>query len=298
MGGRTQQRARLAALGLAVGTLYSCGGSSDTTAPSSSAIVAAVTVEPPVVALDSGATLQLTATVQTAQGNEISRPVEWASADPAVVSVSSGGVVTAHARGGPVSITATSEGRTGEAKITVPLLPPVVHSVVITSSVDTIVLRGRTAQLTAIARDAQGTAIGGRQVLWGSSSTGVATVNSSGMLTAVGSGSVTIRADIDGVRGTLRLRVIDANLSPIADLAADAYLRRLVAELTAATRTAVEGALAALDDAVDSGNVAEMLAASATIRSQAGSAKDPSDRVLLAVLVLFMEHIERILDLD
>lgn len=298
MKGRTAQLTRITRAALAASALWACGGDSDSTGPSPTGIVAAVVVEPAVASIDSGATLQLTATVRTAQGNEISRPVEWSSSNPAIVSVSSSGVATAHARGGPVTIMASSEGKSGEARITVPLLPAVVRSVIIRSSVDTIVLRGRTAQLTATARDAQGNAIGGRQVLWSSGNPSIATVNPAGILTAVGAGRVTINADVDGVRGTLAIRIITGDLAPVSQIAADAYLRRLAEGLSTATRTAAQGALAALDDAVASGNVAEILGAAATIRSLAGSAQDPTDRVLLATLMLFMEQIERSIDLD
>lgn len=298
MGTRTAQLTRAAGVALAATALWACGGDSGSTGPDPSGLVAAVVVEPASASIDSGATLQLTATVRTAQGNEIARPVEWSSSNPTLVSVSSSGLATAHARGGPVTITATSEDKTGEARVTVPLLPPVVRSVAILSSVDTIVLRGRTAQLTAIARDAQGNAIGGRHVLWSSSNPSIATVNPAGVLVGVGVGRVSVNADVDGIRGTLAIRIIAGDLAPVARIAADAYVRRLVEGLSATARTAAEGALTALDDAVNSGNVAEVLAATATIRLLAGSAQDPSDRVLLATLLLFMEQIERAIDLD
>ncbi|MBW7932857.1 MAG: Ig-like domain-containing protein [Gemmatimonadaceae bacterium] len=53
---------------------------------------------------------------------------------------------------------------------------------------------GGTQQFTATAKDASGATLSGQSFTWSSSATGVATVNSSGLMTAVGAGAVTITA--------------------------------------------------------------------------------------------------------
>jgi hypothetical protein len=66
-----------------------------------------------------GGTAQAAATLRDAAGNELSgRAVAWASSAPGVASVSAAGLVTGLAAG-TASITATSEGRSGAAALTV-----------------------------------------------------------------------------------------------------------------------------------------------------------------------------------
>ena len=81
--------------------------------------VASVTVSPASGSVAVGQTLQLTAVPKDANGNALTgRTVTWASAAPSVATVSGSGLVTGVAAGS-ASITATSEGRTGSAAITV-----------------------------------------------------------------------------------------------------------------------------------------------------------------------------------
>ena len=84
--------------------------------------VATVAVSPGSPTINFGTTSQLTATPKDAAGNPlVGRVVTWASANPAVASVSSSGLVTTVAVGGPVSITATCEGINGTAEYSVPI---------------------------------------------------------------------------------------------------------------------------------------------------------------------------------
>ncbi len=87
--------------------------------------VASVTVTPASAGVPAGNTVQLTATPKDANGNTLSgRAVTWSSSNTAAASVSSSGLVTGIAAGS-ATITATSEGQSGTATITVqPALPP------------------------------------------------------------------------------------------------------------------------------------------------------------------------------
>ena len=80
--------------------------------------VATVTVAPTTAQIGVGETQQLTATTFDASNNNLGRPVTWSSGDPSRATVSSTGLVTAVATGIAV-ITATSEGKSGSAQITV-----------------------------------------------------------------------------------------------------------------------------------------------------------------------------------
>ncbi len=81
--------------------------------------VAAVSISPASANVLPGGTVQLAATTYDAAGNVLNgRAIAWASSDPTVATVSSSGLVTGVAAGS-ATITATSEGVTGSASITV-----------------------------------------------------------------------------------------------------------------------------------------------------------------------------------
>ena len=77
-----------------------------------------------------------------------------------------------------------------------------VASVVVTSSTATLESLGETVQLTASAKDASGNTISGKTFTWSSSDPSIATVSSSGLVTAVANGGATITATTNGVSGT------------------------------------------------------------------------------------------------
>ena len=82
--------------------------------------VASVEVTPSEAPILVGDSEQLTAVTTDAEGNVLTgRAVTWQSSNPSVASVDVSGLVTGVSRGGPVTITATSEGQSGTAQITV-----------------------------------------------------------------------------------------------------------------------------------------------------------------------------------
>ena len=84
--------------------------------------VATVTVSPASSSVFVGGRQQLTATTNDANGSVLTgRAVTWSSSNPAVATVDGSGLVTGVAAGGPVTITATSETKTGTSQITVTL---------------------------------------------------------------------------------------------------------------------------------------------------------------------------------
>jgi glucose/arabinose dehydrogenase len=98
------------------------GGGADIQQPRP--VTAAVTVTAPNTTVDSGQTVQLTATAQDAGGTVLEgRTFEWTTADAAVASVSPAGLVTG-LKPGQVEIRATTEGVTGSTIIMVAAVPP------------------------------------------------------------------------------------------------------------------------------------------------------------------------------
>jgi uncharacterized protein YjdB len=199
-------------LALLLGGLAGCkSSSSGTTTP-----VASVSVTPSSVALAPGGSSQLTAVPRDADGNALTdRTVTWSSASLAVATVSTTGLVAAVSVGGPVTITATSEGRSGTAAITVAPVP--VGSVSV-SPLNSTVVAGTSAPLTATTKDAAGNVLTGRTVTWTSSNSAVATVNATtGLVTGVAAGGpVTITAASEGQNGTATIIVTAVAVASVA----------------------------------------------------------------------------------
>ena len=82
----------------------------------------------------------------------------------------------------------------------------------------TAVVLGSMAQLIAEARDTNGTAVVGRAIEWISEDPAVATVSSSGLVTARALGAARIRATLDG-RSGFAVILVEATQNPVASVA-------------------------------------------------------------------------------
>jgi alpha-tubulin suppressor-like RCC1 family protein len=67
---------------------------------------------------------------------------------------------------------------------------------------------GATAQFSATPRDRAGQAIAGRPVTWSTSSPAVATIDATGLLTALQGGSVSVTATVDGTTGSVSITIV------------------------------------------------------------------------------------------
>src|SRR2546426_191731 len=188
------------------------GGSAMTVAPVAVPVVS-VAVTPASATLPAGQTMQLAATPKDANGNPLSgRAVGWSSSNTAVATVNAGGLVTSVAAGSAM-ITATSEGQSGTAAITVTAVP--VASVAVTPAAASL-QTGGTVQLTAIPKDANGNPLTGRSVAWTSSNGAAATVSAGGLVTAVATGSTTISATSEGQSGSASITGRNAPVASVA----------------------------------------------------------------------------------
>src|SRR6266702_4242825 len=186
--------------------------------------VASVAVTPASATLQAGQTVQLAATPKDANGNALSgRVIGWSSSNPSVATVNASGLVTGVAAGS-ATITAVSEGKSGGAAITVNPATVPVASVAVTPAA-TSLPTGGTVQLTAIPKDANGTPLTGRSVAWTSSNGAVATVGSSGLVTAVATGSATITATSEGQSGSASITVSNAPVASVAVAPASASVQ-------------------------------------------------------------------------
>lgn len=187
----------------------SCGGGGgDGTGPGPTPNpVASVTVSPPTANLAPQETVSLSAVVKDATGAVLAnRTVNWTSSASQQASVSNTGLVTALTPG-TVTITATSEGKSGTAQVTVTQPPASIASVTVSGPTTTLVPQ-QTVQLTAVTKDQAGATLTGRTVSWSSSQPTVATVNpSTGLVTALTAGATTVTATSEGVNGTIQVTV-------------------------------------------------------------------------------------------
>jgi uncharacterized protein YjdB len=199
--------------GLATITATSEGKSGSALITVTGAAVGTVTVQPAAPSVPAGQTTTLTATVTDVNGTIVTdREVTWASSNALVASVSPAGVVSAIAAG-VATITATSEGKSGSATVTVTRLP--VGGVVIEPPSLTL-LSGTSTTLTATVRDAAGTVVTDRTVTWTSSNSLVATVSTTGVVLAVAPGSATISATAEGKSGSTSVNVTVVPVGSVA----------------------------------------------------------------------------------
>jgi uncharacterized protein YjdB len=164
---------------------------------------ASISIVPATLALVDAQTAQLAAVAKDTSGNEIAgKAFAWSSSNPGVASVTSTGLVTGLAAG-TATITATADGKSATAVVTVTMRP--VGSVVVSPATLSLDL-GSTAQLTATVKDASG-AVLPRPVSWTTSNAFAVTVSAAGQIQAAGSGTATITATAEGKSGAAQVTV-------------------------------------------------------------------------------------------
>jgi uncharacterized protein YjdB len=198
--------------------------------------VATITLSAPSTSMSAGQTQTITATLRDAQGNVLTgRTIGWSSSNLGAVTVTPTGQVQAIGAGS-ATITASSEGKTGTIVLTVAstIAPVATVSVTGTSSLTV----GQTSQLTATPRDGHGTPLTGKTVTWSSSANSIATVSSTGLVTAVAAGTAVINASVDGVVGSLPITVNGSGTGTAASVTVALNPVLSVGQTTQATATA------------------------------------------------------------
>ena len=161
-----------------------------------------------------GATVQLTASVLDQNGQALAAAtVTWGSSDAAVATVDGSGLVTA-ASNGTATITARVGGVSGTAVVTV---MQAADSVVVEPAEATLTAVGDTVRLAARSFDANGREVADARFEWESSDAAVATVDSTGLVTAAGNGTATITARAGGASGTAVVTVMQAADSVVVE---------------------------------------------------------------------------------
>ncbi|WP_457981839.1 beta strand repeat-containing protein [Aeromonas sp. AE23HZ002T15] len=208
------------ATGVAVGTstiTASVNGvtSAGTVLTVTNATVSQIQITPPTLTLAKGTKGKLTA-IATYSDNttqDISNLVDWNSSDIGVATVNLSGEVTAVTIG---SATLTgSVGSVTSNPVSLSVTNPSVNQIDLSATASTLAA-GTKTQLTAVASYSDGSSqnITGL-VSWSSSDSNVATVDTSGEVTAVAPGTATITGSFGGQTSTLTITVTAATVSAI-----------------------------------------------------------------------------------
>ncbi|MBC7791588.1 MAG: Ig-like domain-containing protein [Anaerolineae bacterium] len=189
-------------------TVAACGDDNGGSGPG--AAVATVAVTPATPAITVGGAVQLSASTRDSDGDVLTgRSITWTSLNSGVATVTQAGLVTGVGQG-TVVIRATSEGRSGEATVTVTGVP--VSSVTIgpdSARTSATVAVGDSLPLQITLRDAQGNVLTGRTVTYQSSNPAVVSVSDNGLVKAVTAGGpVTITATSEGRTATATINAI------------------------------------------------------------------------------------------
>ncbi|HWO90043.1 MAG TPA: Ig-like domain-containing protein [Gemmatimonadales bacterium] len=160
-----------------------------------------------------GSTRQLSASVRDSGGTTIpGRSVTFSRAGSgSTATVSAAGLVTAVAVGNSDTAVATYTGGEGTFTARSPIsVTQVVHTITVSSPSpvpDTLKTTGSTRTFQAAAADSNGNAIPGTTFTWSSTVPAVATVDNTGVVTAVADGTTSIQAGAGGRTGSRALVV-------------------------------------------------------------------------------------------
>jgi trimeric autotransporter adhesin len=155
-------------------------------------------------------TATLAVTVRDARGNVLSgRTPSFSSSATGVATVTTDGTVRGVAPG-TATITVTVEQATATALVRVsvvstPLPAPVTRIVLSTGDFGLRV--GETRQVTATLLDASGTPVVGRPITWSATNGSVASVSSTGLVTALGTGTSRIEVRAEGLTASVTVTV-------------------------------------------------------------------------------------------
>ena len=157
-------------------------------------------------------TLTVTAVVRDSAGTVITAPaLAWSSADTAIATVSSTGVVRGVRLG---RTTVQARAATAVAAATVDVVAPVVTIQV--RPYDLTLVVGGVLPLTATLLDAGNRVLTGRAVLWTVSDTLVAGVSADGVVTGRAPGLVTVAAAVEDAVGAVTLGVAEVTWAAVA----------------------------------------------------------------------------------
>ena len=167
------------------------------------------------VTLAAGNTQQFSAYGKKRNGDSVAVSVTWSATGG---TITPSGFYTAGQAAGSFHVTAKVLGGVlaDSSAVTVTAVP--VASVTVSPSSASAPV-GQTVQLTATPKDASGSSLSGRVVMWATSTAAVATVSGNGLVSGVAAGTATITATSEGHSGTAAVTVTVVTTVPVASVA-------------------------------------------------------------------------------
>ena len=177
--------------------------------------VGTVSVAPATITV--GQKVRMTATITDTRGNVVTdRAVTWSVPANLVATINASTGEVTGLLPGTVAVTATSEGKSGSATLTVGLVP--VATVTIAPSSRSITQNAATT-LTATTKDAAGGTLTGRTVTWQTSDATIASLSATSgtsvQITGGVTGTATITATSEGESGTATVTVTAGTVSKV-----------------------------------------------------------------------------------
>jgi uncharacterized protein YjdB len=264
---------------------------------------ARVSVTAPSNSIPLGGRMQAVATVYDAQGNVLTgKAVAWSSSNPAVAQVASNGMITGLVVGS-TTINAISDSKVGTLPISV--VNATASSLAIIPTTATLSL-GSTAQLVAEVRD-QGGNVLPSPITWSSAEPGIASVSSSGLVSALRVGTVAIGATSGGMNAQATITVTSTAVASVTVSPSNTQLQiggtqQLSVSVTSATGSLVPNAAIAWSSSNPAavtvsatGRATGVSAGSATITATSASSSGsavvavaaPAPVVVASVAVIF-----------
>jgi uncharacterized protein YjdB len=171
--------------------------------------VATVTLTPQSGYLYVGEASAFGLTLKDAAGNVLAgRQVSWSSSTPSVANVANDGRLTALSSG-TSTITATSEGKSASALLTVLTRPPEpapVATVTLSPSAGALYV-GQSGTFVVTLKDASGNVLTDRPREWSSSNSAIASVAANGLISGIAVGTATITVTSEGKSGSATVTV-------------------------------------------------------------------------------------------
>ncbi|HEX7136617.1 MAG TPA: Ig-like domain-containing protein, partial [Vicinamibacterales bacterium] len=163
-----------------------------------------LTIVPSVLSIDQNAAGQLAAIGTYAGGStaDVTASATWSSSAPSIATVNTGTVSGASA--GTATVTATLGSLSASATVTV---RPLLQSITVAPAIATIALGGRQA-FTATGNYSDGSTKNlSSSVIWSTSDPALASIDATGMTTALSAGTVIVRASAGSITGSATLTV-------------------------------------------------------------------------------------------
>jgi hypothetical protein len=202
--------------------LAACADSSAPAAPDAGAVdmyqvgrgwarrLVGIRISPDTAVVSPGRTVAFKASGVLTDGSSRPITVEWVATggtiDPAGLFTADSTMGTYHVVGTEPTLGLADTAAVVDTTVSVVAPAPAVSSVSVSPTSATLAV-GESVQLSATAKDVNGSPVDGSAVTWTTSNSAVASVSSSGVVKALASGSSTVMATIQGVEGKTNITV-------------------------------------------------------------------------------------------